>query len=386
MAEELKMDESTPDMRSPPKMRVFITMPTKSVVKSTDRSYLYRSLTRLADAYPITIVGNDAWVSRLYDDGGYAASRALGLGWQRRTLREHIWTVAPYPRDIDVAYAYGQFPRMMDVFRGAVEIPTVWQQTFAPVALDTNLETWDRVIVASRMRAVGVASRIVVPSDISLEHAVRLFPHAADKLSVLPYYLPGLEPLGDYPLAAKLEATGKLKVLFVGKEARRKGLMELVRAWGELAPETRKRMEVTVVSGFLDGPVRLPSEWHHKPFVQDIYEAMGEAHVLAFPTLRDAYGLVLVEGMARGVAILTTSALIQRDIVGPDGGVFAIPTDVTALARAWTVLVHDRARLAAMAHANVARFRARFWHRVVGPEHLAVFEAARAGSTRLQTA
>jgi glycosyltransferase involved in cell wall biosynthesis len=301
-------------------------------------------------------------------------------------LREHVWTFATYPRDIDVAYAYGQFPLMVEGFRGAVEIPTVWQQTFAPLALDINRETWDRVIVASRMCAVEAASRIVVPSDISLEHAVRLFPHAADKLSVLPYYLPGLEPLGDDPLAAKLEDTGKLKVLFVGKEARRKGLMELVRAWGELAPETRKRMEVTVVSEFRDGPVSLPIEWHHKRFVQDIYEAMSEAHVLAFPTLRDAYGLVLVEGMARGAAMLTTSAPIQRDIVGPDGGVFSIPTDVVALARAWTVLVHDRARLAAMARANVERFRARFWHRVVGPQHMAVFEAARAGSTRLQTA
>jgi glycosyltransferase involved in cell wall biosynthesis len=191
--------------------------------------------------------------------------------------------------------------------------------------------------------------------------------------------MPGLEPLADAELAAKLADAGPTRVLFVGKQAQRKGLPELIRAFAALTPETRAKLEVTVVSAFVDGPVALPAGWRHARFVDDLYAAMGAAHVLAFPTLREAYGLVLVEGMARGLAVLTTSAPLQRDIVGADGGAFAAPTDTAAMARALTELARDRARVAAMARANVARFRREYCHEVGGPAHLRAFDGARRG-------
>ena len=100
---------------------------------------------------------------------------------------------------------------------------------------------------------------------------------------------------------------------------------------------------------------------------------MAEHDVLVFPTRHEAYGLVLVEAMARGLAVITTSAEVQREIVGPAGGLFVDPFSVRALAAALREMAHDPARLPAMAAANRARFAAEYWHEVVGPAHMAVF-------------
>jgi glycosyltransferase involved in cell wall biosynthesis len=122
--------------------------------------------------------------------------------------------------------------------------------------------------------------------------------------------------------------------------------------------------------------VGLPAGWRHERFVPDLRALMAGAHVLAFPTLREAYGLVLVEAMASGTAILTTSAPIQRDIVGAGGGLFAHPKDPDAIAEALRELAFHREKLAAMARANVRRFRREYWHEVTGPAHVRAFEAA----------
>ena len=368
--------------RAPRRLRVFLTMPDRSLVRSTDRDYVHHRLPKLAERWPVDFVPNRAWVSRAYDDGRHALNRALGLVLRRYEPPEHIWSVAPFPDDVDLAYAYGQFPRNF-----TRHTPIVWQQTFAPIGAGGQLgheteygsshiarDAWRRVIVRSRREAVARAARIVVPSAVSRDHAVSLFPEARARVSVLPYYLPGLEPVEPAAIAARGDTTQRpVRLLFVGKEARRKGLGTLVGAWQMLDEATRARLSVTVVSKLIDGPMVLPPEWSHHGFVEDLYALMAGHDVLVFPTRHEAYGLVLVEAMARGLAVVTTSAEVQREIVGSAGGLFVDPFSVRELAAALRELVHDPARLPAMATANRARFVAEYWHEVVGPAHMAVF-------------
>jgi glycosyltransferase involved in cell wall biosynthesis len=79
--------------------------------------------------------------------------------------------------------------------------------------------------------------------------------------------------------------------------------------------------------------------------VPDVTELLRAAHVLAFPTKHEAYGLVLVEGMAAGCAIVTTSAPVQRSIVGDAAGSFIDPHAPAEVAQALSELVHDRTLL-----------------------------------------
>jgi glycosyltransferase involved in cell wall biosynthesis len=262
-------------------------------------------------------------------------------------------------------------------------VPIVWQQTVAPISADVDLGRWRSMLQRSRSPAVRRAERVVVPSETSLRHFVELFGWARERVEILPYYLPALEPLAPGASHDKLsEVPGPRRLLFVGKEARRKGLPAFVEAWAQLDAATRAELEVTVVSDFVDGPVALPPAWRRFAFVEDLYALMRDAHVLVFPTLREAYGLVLVEAMASGMAVITTAAPIQRDIVGPDGGLFVDPRDAQALAAALSDVAKRAVDVAAMARANLDRFRATLWHEVVGPAHLRVFRAAAAGQAR----
>lgn len=377
-------DPTSPAAPATRRLRVFLTMPDRSLVRSTDRDYVHARLPRLAERWPLDFVPNRAWVSRAYDDGRHALVRGLGMVLRRFEPREHIWSVAPFPADVDLAYAYGQFP--MNFTR---HTPIVWQQTFAPIGLAGSgghvegaeygstfgaLDGWRRAIVKSRREAVARAARIVVPSAVSRDHVVSLFPEARARVSVLPYYLPGLEPVEPEAIAQRGDVTARpVRLLFVGKEARRKGLGTLIGAWQLLDAATRARVSVTVVSRLIDGPMVLPPEWTHHEFVEDLYALMSEHDVLVFPTRHEAYGLVLVEAMARGLAVITTLAEVQREIVGPAGGWFVDPFSLRDLAAALREAAHDATRLPEMAAANRERFVREYRHEVVGAAHWAVF-------------
>jgi len=348
--------------------RVYITMPERSLVRSTDRAYLYDRLTQLEQRYPLAFVANARFMSRFANDLDHLRQRLFGLvGHVPAPGVEDVFAHVPFPRDIDVAYAYGMFPRAPPR-----RVPITWQQTFAPASLGIDLPAWRAATRKARCNAVARADRIVVPSAVSLAHLHDLFPAARERASILPYYLPGLEPLAADALAAK-SGPGPLRVVFVGKQARRKGLPALVAAWQLLDTRTKNAIDVTVVSAMVDGEVPFPPTWHGTRFIPDLYALLGTAHVLVFPSLREAYGLVLVEAMACGLAVITTTAPTQRDIVSDAGGRFLPPTDPHALAATLSELVADRAAVAAMATANVRRFRASLWHEVVGPAHVAAF-------------
>lgn len=349
-------------------IRVYLTFPQQSIVRSTDRSYLYDRLIRLSERYPLRFVPNRSLVSRLYEDSRYGFARLRSL--LGPPAKENIWARVGFPDEIDVAYAYGQFPT-----RPPVALPIVWQQTFAwsPAAIDPEIRR--ESLRQSRTAAMRRADAVVVPSESSLENLVGIFPWAEEKAEVVPYYLPDVEPLSVDVVAEKHKGSVPLEVLFVGKQARRKGLATLARAWPRLSAETKRLITVTVVTPFLDGKVPLPKGWVHLPWAKSVTDLMTQAHVLVFPTSYEAYGLVLVEAMAYGMAIVTSDAPVQRDIV-QDGGFFVHPDDDVAVAEALTRLAHERAEGAAMGRANVSRFRSKFWHEIVGPAHLHVFTRA----------
>ena len=119
----------------------------------------------------------------------------------------------------------------------------------------------------------------------------------------------------------------------------------------------------------LDGPVELPAGWEHIAYAPDVHALMRQADVLAFPTKEEAYGLVLVEGLAAGCAVLTTKAPLQRSIVGDDAGYFVDPNDHATVALALSHVVEDRAKLAGRIRAARARFESRYQATIVGPNY-----------------
>lgn len=336
-------------------------MPRWTPQRSTDRSYLYGSLVSLAEPFALCFEAPDDWRYLAACTSEYLFERALGAAGAQVESSMLTPTLDPGAR-IEAVFSYGKYPRLRR------DTPVLWEQTFAP-QLGADLDDWRRHWRRVAAYPAAAATGVVTATQVSAEWFAQLFPSHAAKIHVVPYYFPRTRPISPANLAAKADGERPLQLLFVGKEARRKGLETFVRAWTLLSARTRSRVSVRVISAMLDGPVKLPAAWEHSNQVPDIASVMEAAHALVFPTKREAFGLVLVEALAAGCMALTTSAPIQRSIVGPDAGLFVEPTDASALAAAIESLSEDAARLRAGMSAARARFITVYEPSIVGRQY-----------------
>jgi glycosyltransferase involved in cell wall biosynthesis len=366
----------------PSDLRVQLTQPIWTVHRSTDREYVYGRFARLGETYALRFAPASAadyvytWNARYVRN---RAREAFGL----RARSDLLTPVIRASEQPDVVFAYGEFPR------GFAHTPVLWEHTFAP-QLDADEASYVRDWRARASPIVEQAARVVTATDVSAEWFARMFPAAASKVRSVPYYLPELAGLAAAAMDDKQRDSSRIRLLFVGKQARRKGLLQLVAAWERLDRSSRAQLEVQVVSAMLDGPVTLPAEWHWQAHVPDVQVCMRRAHVLVHPALSEAFGLVLVEAMAAGCLVITTHAPIQRSIVGAQAGVFVDPRDPEALAAALRALLRDPAReqLRAGMRASLARFHARYRPELVARQYADLLweTAGRSGPAPLRAA
>ncbi len=159
-----------------------------------------------------------------------------------------------------------------------------------------------------------------------------------------------------------------LRVVFVGRLVPLKGVSMLIAAFREVADRSPGRMVLDIVG---DGPERPSLERlaGGRPDIrftgtvprEQAISILQSSHVLAFPSIREFGGGVVVEAMACGTVPIVADYGGPRDLVPDDGGV-RLPmgsrqllTDglVHALGRA----INDREWLAAMSRCAVAHVR-----------------------------
>ena len=352
-------------------IRLALTMPRWIPIRSTDHHYLYRRLPRLDRYVPIEVRGHPSLHTVAAVVGLYVSRRVFLPGLGERLFGSDLWLSTGRVPPCDAVYSYGFFPRR------ELAQPILWEQTFGAAAWGTDPATWSLRLRRERLRIVERAARVFTATEHSAEVFRDAFPAHASKVAVVPYFLPALEPVQPEAVRRKFaDARGKLHLLFLGKQARRKGLDTLVSALGRLPSACRAKLHLTVVSAFLDGRVRLPSDVEHHRSVPDVRPLFERTHLFVFPTKTEAYGLVLPEAMAAGCAVVTSSNPLQISIVGQDGGAFVNPHDPDALAEAIERLAADRDRLAEMAVANCRRAAACYAPAVVAERFYA--EACRA--------
>ena len=82
------------------------------------------------------------------------------------------------------------------------------------------------------------------------------------------------------------------------------------------------------------------------------------AAAVCYPSLREGFGLPVLEAMAQGAPVVTSSTTSTAEVAG-DAGLLVDPLDVDAIAGALERLLADpelRARLGASARARAATF------------------------------
>jgi glycosyltransferase involved in cell wall biosynthesis len=91
----------------------------------------------------------------------------------------------------------------------------------------------------------------------------------------------------------------------------------------------------------------------------ELARAYAEADVFVFPSVADAWGLVLNEAMASGLPLIATSVpgAVDDLLSGGENGIVVPPFDPGALADAMVALASDPARRLEMGERSSSRIR-----------------------------
>jgi phosphatidyl-myo-inositol alpha-mannosyltransferase len=150
------------------------------------------------------------------------------------------------------------------------------------------------------------------------------------------------------------------RILFVGRDDDRKGLPVLLRAFGRLRTAARLDIAGAHVAA-------APGVRSHGPVSQQrLRELRARADIVCAPSLGgESFGLVVLEGMAAGAAVVASDLPAYRRVLTPACGRLVPPGDDRALARSLDSLLGDRARLAAMGAVGRRRARRFDWSAVL---------------------
>jgi glycosyltransferase involved in cell wall biosynthesis len=223
-------------------------------------------------------------------------------------------------RDVKQAQAILSYERYPDETFG---LPVTWitSPTRRPNWSKSSLseDDFERIVAWKRARAQK-AAKLVFTTAVSLELFLEQSDPALRRLcSVIPFPILGISPIADP--RPKWNQPG-LRLLFVGREARRKGLPTLLQAVVPLLQQDPS-LHLTIVSTLGDGPVSIPTlpninhlrETSHNQVLQ----LMAQSHLLANPSLWESYGFVYVEAMSQGCVPMALDSPVQRELIGSNG-------------------------------------------------------------------
>lgn len=151
-----------------------------------------------------------------------------------------------------------------------------------------------------------------------------------------------------------------LRLLFVGRAEERKGLPVLLSAFQALVEHVPARLTVVgadpeeVQRTIADPDVAARVDVLGKVSDADLWKVLGEADVLCAPSLSgESFGMVLIEAMASGTAVVASEIAGYNDVVtdGTDG-VLVPPADPQALGEELLALWHEPERRVAMGEAG----------------------------------
>lgn len=299
----------------------------------------------------------------------------------------HWPRVARELRNFDVVNVHGPAPTISDVFlRLADSLSHHWRPAIvythhSPIDIKTAPRMsvlYNRLHKSLALRADGI---IASSQHYALQHhsrygpAVWTIPWGADKGVPVP--------------SRTSRSPGELRVLFVGQMRPYKGVETLLKA-----AAGQSWLKLTLVG---DGPNltryqrladRLPAG--NARFTGRVPDtelaaqyAANDVIVLPSVTFAEAFGLVLLEGMAAGCVPVASDLPGVRDVAGRTG-LLVPPGDPVALRAALRELAQDAFRLEGLQAKSLHAAQAFTWERCVASYERVLLEAVRSRYARLR--
>ena len=232
----------------------------------------------------------------------------------------------------------------------AASLQQEWELALEP-------EDFDHLVQETKM-----AARFLVASTFTRDSLIENGAEAS-AITVIPY---GVDLERFHPAAQASSSAGKLKLLFVGRINQRKGIKYLLEALRLLGTQ---EVELTICGRVLDdlalftpfaGQVRI------RPSVsaEELVQAYQAADLFVFPSVAEGFAQVLLESLACGLPILSTTHTAAPDLIedGEQGFIVAPRRpDLLAAKIAWAA--SHRPELAQMGAAARQRAETFTWKR-----------------------
>ena len=163
-------------------------------------------------------------------------------------------------------------------------------------------------------------------------------------------------------------------ILYMGTLEPRKNVGTLVRAYADMRASGVTDCDLVLAGGkgwhyesifALIEELGLGGSVHVPGFVPDAEQALwySSAHIFAYPSLYEGFGLPLLEAMACGTPVVASGSSSLPEVVG-DAGILVSPTDPYELSAALRELLASDERRARLREAGLARARTFSWQRM----------------------
>lgn len=220
----------------------------------------------------------------------------------------------------------------------------------------------------------------VLSTRRSLERFKQDFIDLGSKAHYIPFFLPHVNSVSEDFVKNKMMNKEQIRLLFVGRDGKRKGLFELLKAIASLNMQDRKNIHLTIITQTPFSTILLPDntqiDW--KPSVNnyEVLELMQQAHVFCLPTLSDSYGIVFIEAMANGCAILADNDEPRQEMVTDnDCGICVNPQDTPQLKKSLEYLINNREKVLQFGINAIKAFRENYSPQIVSQKYLSLFES-----------
>jgi len=362
--------------------RVFLDEPVWDVRRhNTDGRYVTEILPQLARYEPQLqfVMERSKWVAlrENFKIVRLAAQRRLG---RKPAFEDHVTCrlgVGELERSgADVVFSHRAFPV------NAGSWPVIWQQSVLDPVMQRSYGVSEAEI-AEEVAVKGALFRRATQVHLSTEAEVRrlagTFPEIAERFVAVPFFTPHASACARGELERQLEAK-PVRLLFVGRQAWRKGLDLLLEAFTALPAAVRERAELTIISNFEHGKVVEPQSERirviHSASRDEVLAEMKRSHLFVNVARFESYGLVFHEAMSQGLACLAPDWEVQRELFADGAAGMLLTPDAESIREALAELIGDDAKRYALALAGWERFRERYAPEVVARRYAELFRQA----------
>jgi glycosyltransferase involved in cell wall biosynthesis len=313
--------------------------------------------------------------------GSRADYLAANTNWLTARLlkKQFIRSIPIVPaRRADAYYRYGHEIHGLDL-SSKVDKPVISTLGFPTLLADQKRGPAYLQRAADALESVVCRSAIAhFHTDCMREAFLAHAPQWESRCVTAPFYMPYLEIVSEDAIQKKFES-GSTKILFVGRDGPRKGIDQLCKALDLISKYLDERgVEVTIVSATKTSCTEYKNIRFFPSLSRtEVQGLMRQSHIYAMVPNQESFGLVFVEAMAAGCALLSDNDIPRREIQDQGKcGLLVEPGRAGEIADALKSLIENRQSSLKMALHGRERAATRYEPTLVAQQYAAAFARA----------